>query len=181
MSLERRVAQMRQEQAAGQSAYFVIAATLRKDSSAMFSFFQKNLRGKNGGVSAEPIDPELVDVYELKPEDIPTLSLPSNLSFLDGFSYVAGHWYQFVRIVGSGLVKPKDEHIMDSELERIFPDRGITTQVLRGALSVDPSGATWLEEQARVEFNEETLSLIGARKAISGAKRMYELLTPAAK
>lgn len=50
----------------------------------------------------------------------------------------------------------------------------------RAALALDPSGATWLGEKARAEFTERNLALIGALKAITGARKMYEALTAAA-
>ena len=181
MSLERRIVQMRQEAGEVNSLYLPVEKALKKDAQAMFDFFQKKLLEKSGGVAVAPIDQELVDVYELKPEEIPTLSLPNNLSFVEAFSYVAAHWYPYIRIIGTNLVKPDDEQFMDIRLKELFPKENVTILTVRDSLATDPSGATWLEERAKVEFTGEgTLSRVGAQKAINGARKMYERLTVAA-
>ncbi|MBI2011185.1 hypothetical protein HYS91_00305 [Candidatus Daviesbacteria bacterium] len=147
----------------------LIIRALQEDRKALFAYFKQD-RG------TQALDEELVDVYELRPAELPTLTLPNNLSFVEGFSYVASHWYPLVRAVASGAVAPGEEHFMDSHLDRVFPDGRVTTQQLRDALLADPSGATWLEQMAQDEFREGNLELTGARKAITGAKRMYEQL-----
>lgn len=177
MSLERRITNMQLDVAAGQSPYTLVGAALSKDSHAIHDFFQGSLIERSGGVSADPLDSELDEAYDLKPADNPSLSLPRNLNFFDGFSYVSGHWYPIVRIIGSGLIKtPQDEELLDTHLKTLFRDGDVTTHSVRESLSIDPTGANWLEERAKIEFTEGNLALIGARKAITGARKMYEAL-----
>lgn len=169
MSLERRVAQMRQEDGAEGSPYALIVGALNRDSSKVWEWYRQ------GGVFADP-NGELAEVYELTPDDIPDLSLPSNFSFTEGFSLVR-QWYIRMKAISEGCVANEYEHIMDSELARMFRDRVVTTRSVRDTLDVDPSGATWLNEITRAEFTEGTLAFIGARKAITGVRNMYEALT----
>lgn len=158
------------------SVYSIVAKKLKQDGSRMFHFLRQGQGQRHGGSFADPIDAEMAETYELIPNDIPTLFLPGNLSFVDGFSYVTAHWYPLIRIVATEDMTSEGGRVMDEILDRMFPDGGITRQVLQEALRVDPSGATWLEERAKVEFNEGTLALIGARRAITGARKMYEAL-----
>lgn len=169
MSLERRVSQLRREHNGDKTVYSLIEGALKRDRETMFAHFKQR-----GGVQG--LDEELADVYELRPGDIPGLVLPNNLSFVAGFSLVVSHWYPAVRIITSPNFKPDDEQFFDAEFGRRFRDRVVTVQILREALATDPSGATWLEEMARAEFREENLELLGARKAIVGARKMYEAL-----
>ena len=173
MSLERRVSQLRQENTGNKTIYYLIGGALKRDREAMFSHF------KQGG-GAQSLDEELTDVYELRPEDVPGLTLPNNLSFVAGFSLVVSHWYPAVRVLTSPSFKPDDEGFFDAEFGRRFRDRVVTAQTLKEALATDPTAATWLEEMARSEFREENLELLGARKAITGARKMYEVLTATA-
>lgn len=170
MSLERRISQLRQENNGDKNTYSLIEGALKRDREAMFAYFKQR-----GGVQG--LDEELADVYELRPEDVPGLTLPNNLSFVAGFSLVVSHWYPAVRVITSPNFKPADEGFFDAEFGRRFRDRVVTAQILREALAADPSGATWLEEMARAEFREGNLELLGARKAIAGARKMYEALT----
>lgn len=169
MSFETRIERLRQ-QSEGQSAYAVVANSLKKDREAVFAYFNQNRINHD-------LSEELIDTYELRPAELPTLVLPNHLKFVSGFSYVASHWYPLVRAVGSGLVVPGDEDFMNDHLTRMFPDGIVTTQSMIDALSTDATGATWLEERARFEFRQGNLELLGATKAIIGAKKMYEALT----
>lgn len=175
MSLESRAAQMRHENRGEISVYSLIESALKKDREALFACFKQN-----SGQFTPALDEDLVDVYELRPDDIPGLSLPSNLSFVSGFSLVVSHWYPAIRVVTATSFKLNDEQFFDTEFGRRFRDRVVTSHTLRDALTTDPSGATWLEEMASAEFREENLELLGARKAIKGARKMYEALTAAA-
>ncbi|MBI2443320.1 MAG: hypothetical protein HYV40_05440 [Candidatus Levybacteria bacterium] len=172
MSLERRIAQMRQEGGAESSPYSLIVGALNRDSNKIWDWYSK------GGAVADP-NGELAEVYGLSRDDIPNLSLPSNFSFTEGFSLVR-QWYVRMKAIAEGLVAPQDEPIMDSELARMFRDRIVTTGSVRDTLSVDPSGATWLSEMARAEFTEGTLALTGARKAIAGVRNMHTAIIAAA-
>ena len=171
MSLERRAAQMRLENIEGIPVYSLIARALQKDREALFTYFKQN-----GRSFTQALDDELVDVYELRLVEVPELTLPNSLSFVTGFSYVASHWYPLVRVAATGIIAPGDEHFMDTHLEGMFRDGRVTTQQLREALVADASGATWLEQ---IAFRQGNLELIGARKAIIGARKMYEQLTTA--
>lgn len=166
MSLERRVAQLKQESKEDRTVYSVIEGALKRDRDVLFTYFKQN-RG-----SGQCIDEELVDVYELRPD-----SIPFNVSFMSGFSLVISTWYPAIRVLTSHNFKSSDEHFFDSEFGRRFRDRVVTSHTLRDALIVDPSGATWLEEMAGAEFRQENLELLGARKAITGIRKMHELLT----
>jgi len=149
-------------------AYSLVAENLARDKDSLYVFFKHN-RG-----SAQALDEELVDTYELRPAELPDLTLPNSLNFVSGFSYVVGQWYPIVRAIGSGKVKPGEEQSMDSHLEHMFRDRIITTQGIREALAIDPSAALLLEEMVAVEFRQGNLELLGARKAIIGARKMYQ-------
>lgn len=155
------------EEEKGSDPYYLVLENLAGDKESLYAFFKHN-RG-----SALALDEVLVDTYELRPSELPELTLPNSLDFISGFSYVVGQWYPILRAIGSGKVKPGEEQFMDSHLERMFRDRIITTQRIRDALAVDPSGAIWLEEMANIEFRQGNLELIGARKAISGARKLY--------
>ena len=178
MSLERRVSQMRQKGGAESSPYSLILNALDKDSRDVWALYIQRNSNRSGISFTDPLSTDLEEVYELRPTNLPTFSLPSNFSFTEGFSLVR-RWYALVRPVATGQVALEDEQIMDSELGRMFPDRVVTTRNLRKALTVDPSGADWLNDMASAEFTEGTLALIGARKAITGVKNMYEALTSA--
>lgn len=123
MSLERRVAQMRHENCGEIPVYSLIAKVLQEDRKALFTYFKQN-----GRSSTQALDEELIDVYKLKPAELPTLILSNNLSFVAGFSYVASHWYPLIEAVASGVIAPDEERFMDSHLERMFPDRVVTTR-----------------------------------------------------
>lgn len=172
MSLERRVAQMRQEGGTESSPYSLILGALNRDSSKVWDWYRQN------GAVADP-NGELAEIYELTRDDIPDLSLPSNFSFTEGFSLVR-QWYVRMKAIAEVRVAQEDEHIMDSELARMFRDGVVTTRSVRGILDIDPSGASWLNEMARAEFTEGTLALTGARKAVAGVRNMYEALTATA-
>ena len=178
MSIENRVARLRQEGENASSPHSYIIAALNSDAQHIWSFYTQSRYQQIGGATPNPIDQDIIDTYELQPADIPTLALPRDFSFTDGFSYIR-NWLPYIRAVGEGMVAPEDEHIMDSQLARMFPDRFVTTQNLRGSLALDPSGATFLNKMADAELTEGTLSLIGARKAITGIKNMYEALAAA--
>ena len=158
------------------SAYSRVRDALQRDRKILFGRFEES----GGGTNMVTLDESLVELYELQPEELPSLVLSNNFQFVEGFSYVVGHWYPIVRAVGSGIATPASQHFMDQHLERMFPDAKVTTEGVRTALSEDPSGARWLEEMAKIEFRERSLALIGARKAITGARKMYEQLAPAA-
>lgn len=170
MSLERRIGQMRSEQSGQVSPYPLIEKALQGDREALFAYFKQNR-------STQALDEELVDVYELRSTKPPTLTLPDDLSFIAGFSMVVSTWYPAIRIVSTVDFKPGDEQIFDEEFGRRFRDRFVTARTLREALASDPSGSTLLEEMARAEFREENLELIGALKAITGIRKMYQALT----
>ena len=148
-------------------AYDRVSQTLRRDQRVLWYHFQ-------AGKTVQSLDPALAEVYELKADGLPELNLTGNLEFIGGFSYIAGQWYPLLRAIGSGLVSPEHEQFMDAELERKFPDAKITTEIIRDALTKDPSGATFLEQRARVEFRQETLELAGARRAIAGIRKLHE-------
>ena len=150
MSLERRAAQMRLENIEGIPVYSLIARALQKDREALFTYFKQN-----GRSFTQALDDELVDVYELRLVEVPELTLPNSLSFVTGFSYVASHWYPLVRVAATGIIAPGDEHLNQ----------------IRGCVTG--------KQIARVEFRQGNLELIGARKAIIGARKMYEQLTTA--
>ena len=173
MSLERRVSKLRQENIGNKTIYSLIEGALKRDREALFAHFYQRAK-------TQSLDEELAEIYELRPENVPDLLLPNNLSFVAGFSFVVSHWYPVVRIVASSEFKPSDEEIFDAEFGRRFRDRVVTARMLRDVLAVDHSGATWLEEMARVEFREENLELLGARKAITGVRKMYEQLAATA-
>lgn len=151
--------------------YSLVAENLQRDKESLYEFFKHN-RG-----SAQTLDEELVGTYELRPAELPDLTLPNSLNFVSGFSYVVGQWYPVVRAIGSGRVKAGEEQFMDSHLEHMFRDRIITTQVIREALAIDPSAASLLEAMATVEFRQGNLELLGAKKAITGARKMYQRFT----
>lgn len=144
----------------------LVFCALKKDRDAIWAYFHQR--------TLQSLDKDLVEIYDLKPPDLPELNLSDNLSFVSGFGYVASHWYPLVRAVATGRIKHGDEYVMDSHLERMFPDGRITTKELNDNLIEDPSGATWLEQRARVEFRQGNLELIGARKAITGIRKMHE-------
>jgi len=148
--------------------YAVIAGVLRTDTAALFAYS----RGEG------PLDEELVRRYELRPDDLPELTLPNSLDFVGGFSYVSGQWYPLIRAIATHQdPTPAMIGSMDAELAHLIPDGIVTTQTLREALQEDPSGATWLEQRARVEFRQGNLELIGAMKAITGVRKMFAELT----
>lgn len=174
MTLENRAEQMRTEMTEPRSIYSVISAALKKDGPVLYGFFERNLIARNGGAYADPVDIEIAEVYDLKPEGLPSLSLPSNLSFVSGFNYVTAHWYPIIET----SVKPNvPDTVVDYLLEQMFPDRSFTAQQLRDILAADPTGADWLGEMARAEFTSENLELAGALKAIGGIRKMHEALT----
>lgn len=154
------------------SPYTIIFETLSNDCSGLWNHF----RNYNKHGFTPDIDPVLVARYKLAPNTIPHFSLPNTFPFMDGFSYVAGHWYPIVRAVASDLVRPNDYSIMDTHLERMFRDRVVQTQELREEFRKDPSGANWLDNMAIIEFKEGTLSFVGAKKAITGVRNMFTAL-----
>lgn len=172
MSIEHRIVKMRQEGGAESSPYSLIEGALNKDSNAVWDWYAQ------GEAFADPTG-ELAEVYELSHDDIPDLSLPSSLRFTEGFSLVRRR-YNLMRAIAEGRVEPEHEHIMDSELARMFKDKVVTTQSVRDALGIDPSGATLLSEIVRSELTDRTLALTGAIKAITGVRNMHTALTAAA-
>lgn len=156
------------------TVYDQVFAALQTARQALFVHYTQNRGSRN-------LDERLVELYELRPVDLPELNLPDNLAFgVDGFAYVASHWYPLVRAVGSGRVKPEDEEFFNEHLARMLPDAHVTISDIRESLAEDASGASWLEQQVRAEFRQGNLSSLGARCAITGIRKLHEALASAA-
>lgn len=164
---ERPTIDRHEDGADGGSIYDRILSTLQRDRETLWAHFQHN-RG------SQDLDHRLVELYELRPDDLPTLTLPDSLTFVEGFSYVASHWYTLVRAVAGGKVTSGSEYFFDIHLAGLFKDGVVTTRTMRQELGEDPSGASWLEHRVRAEFRQENLSSIGARKAITGIRKIHE-------
>ena len=64
-------------------AYSLVAENLARDKESLYTLFFKHNRG-----SSQALDEVLVDTYELRPTELPDLTLPNSLNFVSGFSYV---------------------------------------------------------------------------------------------
>ncbi len=144
--------------------YTRIQGQLQYDREALFAHYRQG---------SQSLDPTLADRYGLSPTD------SIGLSFLSGFGMVASTWYPAIRIESTIELGQRDMEIFNEEFGRRFIDRYVTVASIREALAEDPSGATFLEEMARLEFRNADDELAGALKAIAGARNLYEALTSA--
>jgi hypothetical protein len=126
------------------------------------------------------LNPSLAETYGLTSAEMPSLALTNNLLFVAGFSYAIVRWYPLIERVSSSESDPTEELTADILVEINTRGRLSTAAELRERLKTDPSGATWLEQMARMEFSDSAMELFGALKAISGARKMHEQLWVAA-
>ena len=75
MSLERRTSQLRRENKDNESVYSLVEGALKKDLRALFAHLKQR-------AGTQSFDEELAEVYELRPDNVPNLSLFNNLQEL---------------------------------------------------------------------------------------------------
>ncbi len=190
------IRQLREQVRSGKTIHEVIGNQLRDDAHGFFAFHRDSLLATAYGRVPSSLDADVIELYGLQPagpSSLSDLELPRNLAFLSGFSYVVSHFLPTLEEASrpsSGL--PVELPIEMQQRLRRFPDAGerykdslrsdmvaryLATENARAALAIDPSGATWLEQKARREFQEDNLELTGALKAIYGIRKLYEQLS----
>lgn len=71
----------------------------------------------------------------------------------------------------------EDRALFAREVARNPRLRAMVSGEVVDALETDPSGVTWLERRVREDLGTAGMELVGARRAIVGAGKLYDMLS----
>ncbi len=191
------IAQLKEKVSHGATPHEVIGKVLREDARRLYTYHRCHLLAEVGGAKPKPIDPEVVDLYELQPKGggvLPNFNPANNSAFVGGFGYVASYMYPLLEAASrpadhsKHTVSPTVEAMLNNLrakdktalIVRLHLDESMVEVVVddvRKKMIYDASGTTWLKEKVQEEFREGNLELAGALRAIQGAKKLFDVIT----
>ena len=176
---------LRHELVMGKNIHELIGSILRGDAERLYAYHRGDL--------PMPVDEGLIKLYELRPFELEEAALvisPKDLLFVSGFSYVAGHIFPPLVVASKQLsghlsLTQSTEAVMASseETRNLFATH-VRNNPLLGALvsgeisdelERNPSGIQWLEKRVREEFKNGGMELVGAQKAVAGARNLFAM------
>lgn len=148
----------------GKSPYQVIGKLLILDFHILADHFQRFHLSETKKI--DPLDESLIHLYKLGPN--------IDTEFLTGFSWISKEY--------STLEKASRPDGKPQKILQWF-NKQLKAEVkeAKEGLASDPSGIAWLTKKAEEAFpeKEHKRELEGAKTAILGAQKLFELLSPA--